>query len=170
MRMNLLQLIRYYDSETQQHLKIKIIEEVASNWEEVAGQLGFTPGVIVAVKNPGCGKTPDACFKEILRRWMANATGMPNADRYPCTWRGIHALLIDTTHTTVANDLKEAIEATYTDFKKTYDEGILHFRSTYVTVYRKTRHNAAPFEKNFFCTYRVVGVQILSSPSFIVVA
>ncbi len=24
--------------------------------------------------------------------------------------------------------------------------------------------------KNFFCTYRVVGVQILSSPSFIVVA
>ncbi len=38
-----------------------------------------------------------------------------------------------------------------------------------VTVYRKTRHNAAPF-KIFFCTYRVVGVQILSSPSFIVVA
>ena len=129
--MNLLQLIRYYDSETQQHLKIRIIEEVASDWEEVAGQLGFTPAVIVAVKNPGCGKTPDACFKEILRRWMANATGMPNADKYPCTWKGIHTLLIDTTHTTVANDLKEAIEATYTDFKKTYDEGILHFRSTY---------------------------------------
>ncbi len=40
----------------------------------------------------------------------------------------------------------------------------------YVTVYRKTGHNAAPFEKNFFCSYRVVGVQILSSPSFIVVA
>ncbi len=39
----------------------------------------------------------------------------------------------------------------------------------YVTVYRKTSHNAAPFEK-FFCTYRVVGIQILSSPSFIVVA
>ncbi len=40
----------------------------------------------------------------------------------------------------------------------------------YVTIYRKTRHNAAHFEKIFFCTYRVVGVQILSSPSFIVVA
>ncbi len=38
----------------------------------------------------------------------------------------------------------------------------------YVTVYRKTGHNAAPFEI-FFCTYRVVGIQILSSPSFIVV-
>ncbi len=37
----------------------------------------------------------------------------------------------------------------------------------YVTVYRKTRH---PSKKIFFCTYRVVGVQILSSPSFIVVA
>ncbi len=42
--------------------------------------------------------------------------------------------------------------------------------SKYVTIYRKTRHNAAPFEKKFVCTYRVVGVQILSSPSFIVVA
>ncbi len=39
-----------------------------------------------------------------------------------------------------------------------------------MTVYRKTGHNAAPFEKIFCCTYRVVGVQILSSPSFIVVA
>ncbi len=39
-----------------------------------------------------------------------------------------------------------------------------------MTVNRITGHNAAPFEKIFFCTYRVVGVQILSSPSFIVVA
>ena len=36
-------------------------------------------------------------------------------------------------------------------------------------VYRKIGHNAAP-TKIFFCTYRVVGVQILSSPSYIVVA
>ncbi len=40
----------------------------------------------------------------------------------------------------------------------------------YVTVYRKTGHNAAPFEKIFCCTYRVVGIQLVSSPSFIVVA
>ncbi len=39
----------------------------------------------------------------------------------------------------------------------------------YVTVYRKTRHNAAP-SNFFFCTNGVVGVQILSSPSFIVAA
>ncbi len=41
--------------------------------------------------------------------------------------------------------------------------------AVFVNVYRKTRHSAAHFEI-FFCTYGVVGVQILSTPSFIVVA
>ena len=38
----------------------------------------------------------------------------------------------------------------------------------YVTVYRKTGHKRGTLLKKNFCTYRVVGVQILSSPSFIV--
>ncbi len=40
----------------------------------------------------------------------------------------------------------------------------------YVTVYRKIGHNAAPTKNNFFCTYALLGIQILSSPSFIIVA
>ncbi len=39
-----------------------------------------------------------------------------------------------------------------------------------VTVYRKIGHNAAPPKKFFFCTYTLLGKQILSSPSFIAVA
>ncbi len=55
-----------------------------------------------------------------------------------------------------------------------YSELVIDYKykslsSSYVTVYRKIGHNAAP-TKNFFCTYRLLGKQILSSPSFIAVA
>jgi len=100
------------------------------HWEEIAGELCFSPGLIETMKSSGSGKGAEACLKDVLHKWMADASGMPNADKYPCTWRGMHTLLLETTHTTIANDLKEAIEATYTDFKKTYDQGnitVAHF-------------------------------------------
>ncbi len=40
----------------------------------------------------------------------------------------------------------------------------------YVTVYRKIGHNAAPTKIFIFGTYRLLGKQILSSPSFIAIA
>ncbi len=128
--MDQLQLIRYYDNETLQHIKISIIDEMAMHWKEIAEMLGYSPDVIMKLSSSG--RSLEACLKEIIHKWMANASAMLNAHKYPCTWRGIHSLLLDTRQTSSAYDLKDAIEATYSDIKKNYDDKcMLSLSSTY---------------------------------------
>ncbi len=60
----------------------------------------------------------------------------------------------------------------FSDVSKDHNllEEVNSHANIFVTVYRKTGHNGAPFEKFFFALTELSASILLSSPSFIVAA
>ena len=121
--MGSLNLVRYYDPKTGKKEDLRILEDIAADWEEIGEMLGFRPPEIKTVRGAGAGKTPTQCLRDILTKWIANSNGMPNSDRFPGTWQGIHNLLVNSLHGTTAKDLTNAINTTYSDLHNNFDKG-----------------------------------------------
>ena len=121
-RMEYFNLIRYYDPITEKKKEMKILEDLSAYWVVVGDILGFSPSEIEAIRNAGAGKTPVQCIRDVFTKWMKNADGMPNSKRFPSNWAGVYNLLKDSQQSTLAKDLKDAIEAYYSDLNQNFDK------------------------------------------------
>lgn len=85
--------------------RVRVIDSVAAEWEELAIVLGFEPAEINYVKRDYNQNARGAC-REILTKWL---NGECNHDS-PITWGTLIQCLIDAGHVGVAEDLQETLK------------------------------------------------------------
>ena len=70
---------------------VRIYDESSSMWQEIGAILGLDTGTLNGIKqdsNDNRGRVI-----RVLGKWHRNAHELPNAARYPMTWRGLIKLL-----------------------------------------------------------------------------
>ena len=121
--MKYLNLIRYHDPNTGEKKELKILDDLSADWECFGEILGFRPQEINAIQHAGAGKTLMQCLREVISKWIQNADNMPSSKRYPCNWKGLYNMLMDSEHGATAIDLKAAITASSSDLHQSFDDG-----------------------------------------------
>ena len=82
---------------------MKVIEQVAPEWEELAYTLHFCPAVVRAVRRD-TQDCASACT-EVLYRWVSGAEGTLQ----PVSWVTLIECLRDCSFSTLARDLENAL-------------------------------------------------------------
>ena len=105
----LLDLIRWDKDKNE----LRIYSKTAAHWRTIARKLGLeveTPGYIqnIAMRN---FNDNNECVREVFGKWLENAIGLPNAERYPKSWEGLLNLLVDSDIGEVATTLRTALTA-----------------------------------------------------------
>ena len=114
-----LQLIKYSHASNVQTLRL--LQCLAPKWRKVGEILGLHRAVIHAIENPGSGRDPENCIRQVFVKWLDNATQLPNYRQYPLTWRGLHNLLIDSEHDAEAVELKLALLSQFNTVQSTFE-------------------------------------------------
>ena len=83
--------------------------------------LGLNRAVIQAIENPGSGRDPEDCIRQVFVKWLDNAPQLPNYCQYPLTWRGLHNLLLDSDNGEAAVELKIALSSQFSTVRGTYE-------------------------------------------------
>ena len=121
--MQYLRLNRYRDPYTSESKELRIINDLEANWERIGETLGFRPPEINTIRRLGSGRTPEQCLEEVFSKWMENVDKMPSCKRYPCNWKGVYNLLMDSNHSVLASSLNSAVTASRSDLNQTFDQG-----------------------------------------------
>ena len=121
--MEYLNLIRYYDPNTSKKNELRILDDLAADWECIGELLGFRPPEIEAIRHPGAGRIPIQCLREVISKWIENADNMRSSKQYPCNWNGLYNILINSKHGATASDLNAAITASSSDLHQNFDDG-----------------------------------------------
>ena len=100
-------VIKYKSHSSGQERELRLLMDLAPDWTMVADLLDFDPQHSTAIANPGSGRTPEDCLRNVIREWLKNG----GAGRYPTTWKGMYDLLVDCEHGSSAKILKEVIES-----------------------------------------------------------
>ena len=105
----LLDLIRWDKDKNE----LRVYSKTAAHWRTIARKLGLeveTPGCIqnIAMRN---FNDNNECVREVFGKWLENAIGLPNAERYPKSWEGLLNLLVDSDIGEVATTLRTALTA-----------------------------------------------------------
>ena len=136
--MKYLNLIRYRDPNTSEVREVRILDDLAADWECIGELLDFRPPEIDAIRHAGAGKAPIQCLREVLSKWIQNAVNMPSSKRYPCNWTGVYNLLMDSKHGTTASDLKAAVTASTSDFHQSVDDGEYYIEDHALSCFYKS--------------------------------
>jgi len=83
---------------------VKVIEQVASQWEELAYILQFSSAVVKTIKRDNTKDCTAACT-EVLHRWVGGAEGT----REPVSWATLIECLRDCDFIMLARDLENAL-------------------------------------------------------------
>ena len=83
---------------------VKVIEEVAAKWEQLASALEFSSAVVRTVRRDNNQDCAAAC-EEVLRRWVGGAEGT----RQPVSWTTLIECLRDCDFITLARDLEDVL-------------------------------------------------------------
>ena len=89
---------------TNSEKRVRVIDCIAVDWEEVAIALGFEPPHIDCVKRDYIQNAKGAC-RQILTNWL---NGETNQDM-PITWETLIQCLIDAGQVSVAEDLRQIL-------------------------------------------------------------
>ena len=114
-----LQLIRYCDHASNKQA-LRLLQCLAPKWRKVGGILGLHRAVIQTIENPGSGRDPEDCIRQVFMKWLDDAPQMPNHRQYPLTWRGLHNLLLDSDNAEAAGELKVALSSQFNTVQGTY--------------------------------------------------
>ena len=117
-----LQIIKYRDRNTGQCKQIKIITELAPIWKKVGSMLGFSNNDILTFESPGSGKPFVNCLMNVFGQWLNNSVNMRNCSSYPATWRGVCNLLQDCDYGELAEMLRDAVEADFSNIRGNFNE------------------------------------------------
>ena len=118
MKMDYLQLIKYFDSETGEHREIRILDDLAPYWKKIAELVGIPPYRIKFIAKQ---KSEVDCLRDVIEEWLAQ---MPHCKCYSEKWRGLYNLLKDGRQEKLAADLEAALNAEKCSFRGNYDEGV----------------------------------------------
>ena len=83
---------------------VKIIEQVASQWEQLAYALQFSSAVVKTIERDNTKDCTAACT-ELLHRWVCGAEGT----RQPISWATLIESLRDCDFTVLARDLDNVL-------------------------------------------------------------
>ena len=101
-------LIRWED-ENGEKRELRVYIKIAHKWRQIASRLGFEPGEIESIAADH--RTSYCCITTVLGQWFENARNLPNANRYPKSWRGLINLLEDTELGEVAKTVNTALSS-----------------------------------------------------------
>lgn len=104
-----LSLIKWKESEDGEVQELRIYDSSKSKWNRIGRCLGFDEGHIESIGDDCCNNYSRVC--KVFQEWFENAGGLPNYKKYPKTWEGMIALLIDSALTELSDKLKKALEA-----------------------------------------------------------
>ena len=96
-----LQELQLLSSENTDTKKVRVIDTVAAEWEELAIALGFEPAVINYIRRDHVHDAKGACCK-VLTKWLAEEE---ENLRSPVTWTTLIECLKDAGFATLAEDL-----------------------------------------------------------------
>lgn len=103
---HLLQLIEWEDANGARR-ELKVYKRIAHKWKSLGILLGLEPGEIESIER-NCRVDLDRVNK-VLKQWIDNATNLPNARKYPKSWKGLCQLLDDAELGEVAKELRTAV-------------------------------------------------------------
>ena len=89
--------------------KVKVIDSLASQWDELAKALGFEEEAIQRIKNTYL-QSHDAC-REMLHKWLEGNEGLIS----PVVWITLIQCLINSGLVGIADNLKEVLEYNKTE-------------------------------------------------------
>ena len=96
-----------------------MLRELAPHWENVARTLHLSASVIKIIEMDRSDQS--GRIREVISKWLSNGSRLPEAKRYPVSWRGFHHLLIDTDDMdSMAATLKNALSARRSNIRKTF--------------------------------------------------
>ena len=85
---------------------MRIIDTIASQWEELAMALGFDGNVIAFVKKDFVHDSKGATYK-ILRMWLENEY---DKLKQPISWTTLLECLVDIGYSTICDEIRDIIE------------------------------------------------------------
>ena len=80
--------------------RFKLMTEVAVHWKEIGQVLGLDVGRIAAQHKDDI----DQQVRQVFRKWVENASELPNSQYYPLSWHGLNELLVDSELTEIAKN------------------------------------------------------------------
>ena len=106
-----LDLIEWNDGSVKS--KLSIYSQTAGRWKTIARKLGLedtTPGFTNSTAKHH-RDIDSECVIEVFGKWLANASELPYAPRFPKSWEGLHTLLVESELGEVAKKLYIALDA-----------------------------------------------------------
>lgn len=88
--------------------RYKLMNNISGKWRAIGSCLGLTPNQLDGFQSDMGSQ--DQRFIAVMNRWMSDADGLPHARRYPCSWSGLHTLLVDSGESTHANEFRRFIK------------------------------------------------------------
>ena len=115
-----LDLIKWIDKRgIRKHFRL--YSKICHMWHRIAIRLGLSLGEIESIKNGNYSDDRDR-VATVLGRWLENdnAANLPNARKYPKSWRGLIHLLNDAELSEPAKDLKIILSSPWNDVRGNY--------------------------------------------------
>ena len=113
-----LQLLKWHDSQGKRR-DLRLLRDLAPIWDSVAGTLHLSAAEIKIIEKNNTGDQSGR-IREVVVKWLANGSQLPEAKRYPVNWRGFFHLLLDTEQSDLATALKNALSANRSNVRKTF--------------------------------------------------
>ena len=110
-----LSLIKWKESENGEVQELRIYDSAESKWDRIGRCLGFNEGHIESIGDVRHNNYSRVC--KVFQEWFENAGGLPNHMKYPKTWEGLIALLVDSALKELSDKLRRALEAPFSDLK-----------------------------------------------------
>ena len=117
---HLLDLIEWKSSRKGKIKTVKVYLSSAKHWKAIACRLGIEKERIKDIERQGNGQSQiDYHIQSVLHIWLDNAVNLPNAKKYPKTWKGLITLLKDSNCGEVASKLSVALQSQYSNIRNT---------------------------------------------------
>ena len=87
--------------------EVRIYDESAHMWRRIGENLGIEGGVLTSIKRDGHDDRERVV--KVLGKWYENANGLPHADEYPMTWKGLINLLKNSNLNRLAEKVRKAL-------------------------------------------------------------
>jgi len=99
-------VIKYKSHSSGQEQELRLLTDLTPDWKMVADLLELDPQQVAAIENPGSGRPPVDCLRNVIGEWLK----IGGTRYYPTTWKGMYDLLVNCKHGRSARMLKEIIE------------------------------------------------------------
>ena len=96
---------------------LEIYNKAAHEWKRIGLSLGLEKGQLKSIKRNG--DDDHDRVTEVLGLWMQDASNLPNAKKYPKTWKALVELLKNSNLSDLSGKLKEALLASESSLRDT---------------------------------------------------